>query len=107
MNRVVYVAKGLLKWAIADIFLFWCSLIVTILPMVAFFFYPSEKSIRLWGLFLQECGVGTVIWGVWNTRKLFGRPSFVARIPMWWQRRPTFRNQTITVRSAGSQATVG
>ena len=42
--------------------------------------------IRLTGLVLQLLGIGTVIWGISETRALFGHPSFASKARAWLSR---------------------
>jgi hypothetical protein len=50
--------------------------------------HTSEHVIRLTGLALQLLGIGTVIWGISETRAFFGHPSFVSKIKLWLKRFP-------------------
>lgn len=48
----------------------------------------TESQIRLTGLVLQFLGIGTVAWGIRETRKLFGRPSLYGLFCEWLRRFP-------------------
>jgi hypothetical protein len=52
----------------------------------------SEQVIRLTGLTLQVLGIGTVAWGISETRALFGHPSFVSKTKAWFGRFPLLRS---------------
>ncbi len=39
--------------------------------------WPSEPSIRLWGLLLQLFGIGAAAIGIRDTRRKFGKPTFL------------------------------
>lgn len=70
----------------------------------------SESLIRLTGLALQLLGIGTVIWGISETRALFGHPSLVTKTKGWIYRFPLIcRAVTVSaigVSSASSSGTV-
>ena len=55
-----------------------------------------EPCIRYTGLALQLMGIGTVIWGIRETRALFGYPSIRTKIAAWFQRFPLWgHNSTV------------
>jgi hypothetical protein len=58
-----------------------------------------EKVIRLTGLILQLFGIGTVAWGISETRSFFGHPSFASKTMSWFRRFP-LRNRRIVFGSA-------
>lgn len=51
---------------------------------------------------LQLLGIGTVIWGIEETRKLFGHPSTMASLWQWLKRFPPFGGRTITASAHGT-----
>lgn len=61
-----------------------------------------EPLIRLTGLILQLLGIGTVIWGISETRALFGHPSFAAKTKSWLGRFPLLRRNIVLAAGAGS-----
>jgi hypothetical protein len=58
--------------------------------------------IRLTGLVLQLLGVGTIVWGISETRALFGHPSFAAKAKSWLERFPLRRRNIILAAGAAS-----
>ena len=50
--------------------------------------HMTESVIRLTGLVLQLLGISTVIWGISETRALFGHPSFASKAKAWLSRFP-------------------
>jgi len=65
------------------------SLIISLRP------HTTEPVIRITGLVLQLLGVGTVIWGISETRALFGHPSFLNKIKIWLGRFPLLRHEVV------------
>jgi hypothetical protein len=65
------------------------ALVVSLRP------HTPESVIRLTGLVLQVLGIGTVIWGISETRALFGRPSFAAKTKSWLGRFPLMRRSIV------------
>ena len=55
-----------------------------------------EPVIRLTGLVLQLLGIATVIWGISETRALFGHPSLRSKAKAWLGRFPLLINQSIS-----------
>lgn len=50
----------------------------------------SEPAIRLTGMSLQLLGVGTVAWGIAETRSLFGHASLMSAATLWIRRFPRY-----------------
>jgi hypothetical protein len=65
------------------------ALIISLRP------HTTEPVIRLTGLVLQLCGIGTVIWGISETRALFGHPSFSSKTKAWLSRFPILRRNVV------------
>ncbi len=74
------------------------ALIVSLRP------HTSESVIRLTGLVLQLLGIGTVIWGISETRALFGHPSFSVKAKSWFERFPLRRRNIVSAAGAASFA---
>ena len=55
----------------------------------------TEPVIRMVGLALQLLGIGTVGWGIAETRALFRHPSFSASIQSWLKRCPAIRQNRV------------
>lgn len=72
------------------------ALVVSLRP------HTPESVIRLTGLVLQVLGIGTVIWGISETRALFGYPSFTAKAKSWLERFPLMRRNIVLGAGAGS-----
>jgi len=91
LKRLVAWLKALSRWCFTEFRLVWLALLVVgFAAFIAFRIGASEPQIRLTGLVLQWLGLLTVVHGIRETRKLFGRPSLlqvlrekVARFPRW------------------------
>ena len=69
---------------------------VLIAFVIIWFLSSSETTIRWAGMILQLLGIGTVILGIEETRRLFGRPNTIASSWHWLKRFPPFGGRTIT-----------
>jgi hypothetical protein len=68
----------------------------------------SEPAIRLTGLALQLLGIATVIWGIAETRALFGHPPLLFRARGWLKRFPLrSRNIVLTAEGIASATAFG
>ena len=65
------------------------ALVVSLRP------HTGEPVIRLTGLFLQLMGIATVIWGISETRALFGHPSLMRKAKTWLGRFPLLRRNVV------------
>ena len=54
----------------------------------------TEREIRITGLILQVGGIGTVAWGIHETRKIFGHPDIFTNFYQWLRRCPVFGRDT-------------
>jgi hypothetical protein len=55
----------------------------------------AEPTIRMVGLGLQLFGIGTVMWGISETRALFGHASLVSKAKGWLIRFPLLRRSVV------------
>jgi hypothetical protein len=87
---------------------FWLALFVLV---VAVFFVlrpgASERAIRLTGLGLQVLGIGTVIWGIRLTRRLFNRPTLLMLAAEWLRQFPQYKPKVVMAAGAGELSMVG
>ena len=89
MNTSRFKAVGL--W-FAEARYAWLSLaVIGVALVIALRPHTTEPVIRLSGLVLQLLGVSTVIWGISETRALFGHPSFASKTRAWLSRFPLMR----------------
>lgn len=88
--------RGIWNW-LTEPRLFWLTVTV-LLAAMALAFWPetTEPRVRITGWVLELFGLGTVGWGLEETRRQFGRPDFLTNICAWWARRPKLRQQVIT-----------
>jgi len=95
MHNAVRRLRSLGPW-LAEPKYVWLALGVSLLALVACLRpSSSEQYVRLTGLALQILGIGTVAWGILETRALFGHPSPVTQAWRWLKRFP-LRGQTIS-----------
>ncbi len=55
----------------------------------------TEPITRLTGLVLQVLGIGTVIWGIRDTRTFFRHPSYLSLLSGWLSRFPLLKQKAI------------
>jgi hypothetical protein len=63
----------------------------------------TEQEVRITGMLLQILGIGTVAWGIRETRALFGRPTLMAQFRAWLHRFPAYGGRVV---SASTNITV-
>lgn len=108
MSRI----KAIWPW-LAEVKYAWLALTVVIIALAVCYLmiclgpYTSEPVIRTTGLVLQLLGVATVIWGISETRALFGHPSFASKTKDWLSRFPLIRRDAVIAVSGVSCAVVG
>lgn len=83
--------KQLWPWLVEARFVWLALGVIAVALIVALRPYTPEYVIRLTGLVLQLLGIGTVIWGISETRALFGHPSCASKAKSWFERFPLWR----------------
>jgi hypothetical protein len=63
--------------------------------------FEAEPRVRWVGMGLQLAGIGTVAWGVRQTRLLFNRPSIAQQAKAWLARRPKRRDVHLVTGTGG------
>ena len=92
--------KALLPW-LAEARYVWLALAVNVIALtIVLRPGTSEPVIRLTGLALQALGISTVIWGISETRALFGHPSIASKAKGWAHRFPLLK-RNIVLAAAG------
>jgi hypothetical protein len=92
--------KALLPW-LAEARYVWLALAVSIAALViALRPGTTEPVIRLTGLVLQILGIGTVAWGISETRTLYGHKPLFAVARGWIERFP-LRKRNFVLGAAG------
>ena len=56
----------------------------------------TEPEVRITGLVLQILGIGTVAWGIRETRMLFGRPDILSISREWLKRFPVYGGRIVS-----------
>jgi hypothetical protein len=64
----------------------------------------TEQVFRIAGLVLQLLGILTIVWGISETRALFGQASLAARIKAWFKRFPLRRRHIVFAVGGGDFA---
>ena len=97
--------KALLSW-LAEARYVWLALAVSIGALViALRPGTTEPLIRLTGLALQILGIGTVAWGISETRALYGHEPLFAVARGWIKRFPLRRRNIVLSNSGVASAT--
>jgi hypothetical protein len=89
-------AKQLWPWLVEARFAWLAVAVIATALIVSLRPHTPEPVIRLTGLVLQLLGIGTVVWGISETRALFRHPSFAARAKAWFERFP-FRGRNAVI----------
>jgi hypothetical protein len=99
--------KAIWPW-LAEVRYAWYSMaVIGVALIISLCLHPTEPVIRLTGLGLQLFGIGTVIWGISETRALFGHPSFLSKTKAWFRRFPLLRRNVVLSVDSASHIIVG
>ena len=86
--------NGIGPW-LAELRYVWLASVVAALALIVAAIGGTEPAIRLTGLVLQLLGIGTVIWGIVETRALFGHPAIFAKTKHWLGRFPLLKQSRV------------
>lgn len=88
-------AQALFRW-LAEVKYFLIAIGVTIVALrLTIRPGTTEPFVRLTGLVLQLLGVATVIWGISETRAMFGLSSTAVAVRSWLKRFPDIKREAI------------
>jgi hypothetical protein len=88
--------KAFFRWLVSPKYFWACSAVLVCASLVCLRPGTSEPVIRLTGLVLQLLGILTVLWGISETRALFGRPSIASVVRQWFAAFPIKRTKHIS-----------
>lgn len=94
--------RALWPWLVEARFAWFTLSVIALALGISLRPHTSEWVIRLTGLGLQLLGIGTVIWGIAETRALFGHPSVAAKAKSWFGRCPLLRRNVVLAAEASS-----
>jgi len=67
------------------------AIAVVVVAVSVSFFVRTEPAIRLAGLCLQLLGIAAAALGIRDTRRMFGKPSFLQSLRNWATSWPRFK----------------
>lgn len=100
--------KAIWPWLAEAKYAWLSALVICIALGISLRPQTTEPIIRLTGLVLQLLGIGTVIWGISETRALFGHPSIKSKAKSWLIRFPLLhRNIVMSASCVSSSSSFG
>jgi hypothetical protein len=97
LRHLYHWLRAILYW-LFDARLFWFAIGVVIVSLL-FVVRKGvpEPEVRLTGLALQILGIATVVWGIRETRTLFGRPDIFTLARNWFHKAPVYGGRVLPV----------
>lgn len=83
--------RAIFHWLTEAKYLWCASVVVLVACLIALRPGAQEPVIRLTGLVLQILGIGTVAWGISETRALYGNQSIYSVFMLWIKRFPLLK----------------
>lgn len=83
------------------------ALVVLVAITASFCYWQTEPSVRISGLLLQILGIATAAIGIRDTRRMFGRPSFLEQLRTWFKASPRLKPGTISVSGSANVSVSG
>ena len=77
-------------------------MVLAVALVIAFQPHATDLQIRLTAMALEWLGIGTVAYGIRETRQLFGRPGLLRLLRDWISRFPRWKRQVILGAGSGS-----
>lgn len=104
-SRVLQWLRRVLWWCMHPRLALVAACVVALFLWIPFFLFETELSVRSSGLVLQWLGLLTAAIGIRDTRRLFGRPTFLESVRNWFSSFPRFGPRTVTVKGDGISLT--
>lgn len=83
-------------WLLQARLLAFSVLVVVVAAVVPIYWIQTEPSVRLAGLCLELVGLLAATLGIRDTRRMFGKPSFLALARSWLKRIPPLKPKVIS-----------
>ncbi|MEO8562493.1 MAG: hypothetical protein ABI601_10485 [bacterium] len=96
--------RALWRWVVVDPVPFWLAIVPPLVIMVASERLPGAAELhrRATGYALTLLGILFVVYGLRDTRKLFGKPSYRRRIARWLRRFPNIWRPGVVIVGTGT-----
>ena len=94
-----------LAWLMRAHLVIFTALVVVLASGAALYYWQTEQSVRLAGLLLQLLGIAAAAVGIRDTRRMFGKPSFLELVRSWLKALPGLKPRTVSA-SASSTLSV-
>lgn len=78
------------------------ALVVLLALTSSLCYWQTEPSVRISGLILQLLGIAAAAVGIRDTRRMFGKPSFLEQLRSWFKALPGLKPHTVSL--SGSAA---
>jgi len=97
-------SRRLLAWLLSAWLVVFTGAVVALALIVSLYYWQTESCVRLSGLVLQLFGITAAAVGIRDTRRMFGKPSFLELVRSWFVAMPGLRSRIIsaTASSTGS-----
>jgi len=87
----------MLWWLLRVRLALFCFAVVTLALAASLAYFQSEPSIRISGMLLQLLGISAAALGIRDTRRMFGKPSFLQLARNWLQAIPGIKPQVVNL----------
>jgi len=102
------IRSHLVQWSLRALAWFtraWLPMVTAFLVILALitslYYCQTESSVRLWGLLLQIFGIAAAAIGIRDTRRMFGKPSFLEQLRTWLTSIPRLKPPTVSASGSG------
>lgn len=94
--------RRLLWWLLRVRLALFCLVVVVLALAASLAYFQSEPSIRVSGMLLQLLGISAAALGIRDTRRMFGKPSFLQLARNWLQTIPGIKPKVVNLRGSAS-----
>jgi len=89
-----------LSWLMRARLAFFTLFVVMLAIITSLYYWETESGVRLSGLLLQILGIAAAAIGIRDTRRMFGKPSFLELVRSWLKAAPGLKPKAVSL--AGS-----
>jgi hypothetical protein len=99
--------KAVWPWLVEARYAWLAAAVICVALVISLRPHTTEPVIRRTGLVLQLLGIGTVIWGISETRALFGHASLTSKAKAWLGRFPLLHRNVVVAAVGAALSVIG
>ncbi|MDR2239509.1 MAG: hypothetical protein LBE33_03620 [Zoogloeaceae bacterium] len=94
-THIIRWLRRALAWLVRARLPMFTALVVLLAFTTSLSYWQTEPAVRISGLLLQVLGIAAAAVGIRDTRRMFGKPSFLEQLRVWFKAVPGLKPHTV------------